>query len=106
MLASTSESAAAKESVVSVHSKISRKPSTLDKKDPVINEVNAYLRSLSKEELASLEAEALRRAAPFLADGYYRSKESGGPAHENYRSMLLQSEAKRILDAEHLKKAS
>jgi hypothetical protein len=77
-----------------------------DKKDPILNEVNAYLRSLSKDELATLETEALKRAPSVVADGYYRSKTAGGLAHETYRSMLLEREARRIIEARCLKKAS
>jgi hypothetical protein len=77
-----------------------------EKKDPFLNEVNAYLRTLTEEEVASLEAEALKRAPSVVADGYYRSKPGGGPAHETYRSMLLEREARRIVVADALKKAS
>jgi hypothetical protein len=64
------------------------------------------LQLLSGDELAVLEVEALKRASAVLADGYYRSKPAGGPAHEVYRRMILESEVTRILNAEALKKAS
>ncbi len=82
------------------------KTESVTKPDPATRAVNAYLRTLSKDALASLEVEALKSAPAVLADGYYRSKATGGLVHENYRSMLLQREVTRIMEAQTLKKAS
>lgn len=69
-------------------------------KDPVQQATDMYIASLTKEELLKLEASALERADAVLADGYYRSKAAGGQAHTAYRRMLVEREAKRILDGQ------
>ncbi len=66
-------------------------------KTPVEQEIDAYLSSLSTEEIETLERTACERAEPTLAEGYYRSKERGGPTFQIYRRMILEREADRIL---------
>lgn len=66
-------------------------------KDPVKEAVDAYLASLTKQELQALEAAALEHATEMLAQGYHRSKAAGGPTLTIYRRMLQEQEAKRVL---------
>ena len=66
-------------------------------KDPSCEAIDAYLRSLSKQESDALELEALGRADRHLVEGYQRSKQAGGAAFTVYRRMVLEREAKHRL---------
>ena len=61
--------------------------------------IEAYLRSLSKQESDALEIEAIARADKHLVEGYQRSKTVGGATFAVYRRMVLEREAKRLLAA-------
>ncbi len=71
------------------------KPETPPQPDPVHEQVNAYLMSLSKQELEELEHSALSHIEVTLLDGYHRSKRAGGPTFSVYRRMVQEREAKR-----------
>ncbi len=72
-------------------------PDAPAKPDPVQEQINSYLLSLSKHELDELERSALPLVEPTLLEGYERSKRTGGAAFSVYRRMVQEREAKRIL---------
>ena len=65
--------------------------------DPLQDQVNAYLQTLSKLELEDLERESLQHVESTIAEGYQRSRKSGGAAFSVYRRMILERGAKRRL---------
>lgn len=67
--------------------------------DPMQLEIDAYLDKLTAEERRELELAALPQAEPMLLAGYERSKASGGQVYSVYRRMMLESAARRILQA-------
>ncbi len=75
----------------------SPKPEVLQQPDPVQEQINAYLLSLSKEDLDELEQTALQHVEPTLLEGYKRSERAGGAAFSVYRRMVQEREAKRVL---------
>ncbi len=77
---------------------------TPPKKTPVEQQIDAYLSSLSKEEIDALEQTALESAEATLSEGYHRSKRAGGPAFAMYRRMILEREISRRLSSETILK--
>jgi hypothetical protein len=75
------------------------KPAVAEALDMGNQEIEAYLKSLSRQESDALEIEALARADRHLVEGYQRSKTAGGATFAVYRRMVLESEAKRLLAA-------
>jgi hypothetical protein len=73
--------------------------------DPMSLMVEKYLKGRTRKELTTLETEGLARAPAVIADGYCRSKAVSGIAFEEYRRMIIDREARRILAQERLKKA-
>jgi hypothetical protein len=65
--------------------------------DPMQKQIDEYLAGLSTTDASSLEAASLNDVEPSLADGYQRTKGSGGPTFQVYRRMVLERGAKRIL---------
>jgi hypothetical protein len=65
--------------------------------DPLQDQANAYLQKLSKLELEDLERESLQHVESTIAEGYQRSRKSGGAAFLVYRRMILERGAKRRL---------
>ena len=60
--------------------------------------IQAHLVSLSAEEIASLEAEALSQSTPFHAEGYRRSRLAGHEAlAREYRDMIVESHVRKVL---------
>lgn len=73
------------------------KPAVAETIDPAHQEIDSYLKSLSRQESDALELEALARADRHLVEGYQRSKQVGGATFAVYRRMVLEREAKRLL---------
>lgn len=73
------------------------KPEVPPQPDPVQEQINSYLQSLTKHELDELERAALTHVEPTLVDGYERSKRAGGATFSVYRRMVQEREAKRRL---------
>lgn len=67
--------------------------------DPLKEKVSTYLQSLSRMELEDLEREALAHVEGTLADGYHRSRASGGATFSVYRRMVQERGAKRRLSS-------
>lgn len=66
--------------------------------DPLVLEIDKYLESLSAEGLEILEAEALSRAEPALAEGYRRSLALGSKQLlSEYRCMIISAHVRKIL---------
>lgn len=76
---------------------IGKKTRTNPRRDPADEKLKSYLQSLTSDKVKELEAAALARASSLLRDGYRRSAQKGGAAHEAYRQVMLEQEARRIL---------
>lgn len=75
--------------------------------DPLKEKVSTYLQSLSRIELEDLEREALEYVEGTLADGYHRSRASGGATFSVYRRMVQERGAKRrLFSTEELTKSA
>lgn len=89
-------------------SKPTKLPSPVDeaKRDesfPVVEPdgvVEAYLATLTAEQYAELEAAAVAAADPLTAEGYRRTKKTGGPTFAAYQRMVLAKHFGRISSTE------
>jgi hypothetical protein len=67
--------------------------------DPEQSQIDAYLATLSEQELKDLETAALEHIEPTLAEGYTRSRLVGGAAFSVYCRMVQERGARRRLFA-------
>jgi hypothetical protein len=67
-------------------------------KDPLQDQIDEYLSSLSPDEISHLEASGLVHAEQTLSDGYRRARNAGGSLFNVYRRMVQEREARRRLE--------